>query len=148
MPGSAAFWNAVQPASLRDSLRVCATWHYWNPAVKGVRTLALADAEVKVFAGDGNWFVVATALECARCVGKPIREDSFARCRQVCLELVWRGLRDEMSIGGLLLRDVLKAATGLQTRVYLEKTHAPSMGVKSRGSFLGSKFGLISLRYR
>ena len=63
-------------------------------------TLALADAKVKVFAGDGNCFCTATALECARCVGKPIREDSFARCRQVCLELVWRGLRDEMSIGG------------------------------------------------
>ena len=117
---------------------------YWNPAVKNAVTLALADAMVKVIVGDGNCFFTATALKCARCLGKPIRGDPFARCRQVCLELVRRGLQDSMAIGGLLLQDVLKAATGLQTRVYLEKMHAPSMDVKSRGGFLEGPILVLS----
>ena len=140
--GRAAFWNAVKPAPLRDRLRVCGMIGI-QPSKESV-ILALADAKVKVIAGDGNCFFTATALECALCVDKTIRGDSFARCRQVCLELVRRGLRGEMSIGGLLLQDVLKAATGLEIRVYLEKMQAPSMDVKSWGGCLE---GPIVARY-
>ena len=93
-------------------------------------TLALADAKVKDIVGDGNCFFTATAFKCARCLGKPIRWDPFARCRQVWLELVRRGLQDEMSIGGLLLQDVLKAATVLQIRVYLENHGTVSLRVQ------------------
>ena len=113
--GRAAFWNAVQPASFRDSLRVSGMIGT-QPSKVSV-TLALADANVKVFAGHGDFFFTAAALECARYVGKPIQEDCFARCRHVCLGLVRRGLRDDMSTGRLLLQEVLTAATGLQTRV-------------------------------